>query len=120
MHLMTIPSSTRGIHHFDLGDAQFGDLLDHGLGQRLEGARHHEALFRVHGVLDQHLVLEVFALLRLLDGEFLDVVEQLQDLLVGAPVLILAVLAFASPSRKASARKKVVVRNFRRRFLRSR
>ena len=84
-----------GIHHLDLVDAQFGDLLDHRLGQRLEGARHHQALFLVHGVLDQHLVRQVFALLRLFDAEFLDFVKQLQDLLIRAPVLILAVLALA-------------------------
>ena len=85
---MTIPSSSGRIHHLDLGDAELGDLLDHRLGERLEGARHHQALVLVHRVLDQHLVRQVFALLGFLDAEFLDVVEQLQDLLVRAAVLV--------------------------------
>ena len=57
-----------GVHDADLVDAEFGDLLDDRLGQRLEGAGDHDALVGVDGVLDQHLVLEVVELLGLLDA----------------------------------------------------
>ncbi len=72
------------VHDLDLGHAEFGDLLDHRLGQRLERARNHQAFLRVHGVLDQNAVRQTFELLGFLDREFLDFVEQLQDFLVRA------------------------------------
>ena len=107
-----------GIHHPDFGDAQFGDLFDDRLGERLEGAGDHDALVRVDGVLDQDLVLDVLQLFRVLDAQFLDVVKQLEDVRVGAVlVLVLVLIVF---SMLARARKNVVVKNLRRRFLRSR
>ena len=99
-----------GVHHLDLGDAQFGDLLDHRLGQRLEGARDDEAFFLVHGVLDQDPVLQVLELLGFLDREFLDVVKQLENFLVGAAGFFAVVLALVlmppSTSRKLKRAEK--------------
>ena len=52
------PVVQRGVDDLDLVDAEFGDLLDDRLGERLEGARDHDALLAVDGVLDQNLVGE--------------------------------------------------------------
>jgi hypothetical protein len=56
---MMMPSSDRRIDHLDLLDAEFGDLLDHRLGERLKCTRDDEALVVVHCVLDQNLVLQI-------------------------------------------------------------
>ena len=99
------PVVQRGIDHLDLGDAQFGDLLDDRLGQRLEGAGHHQALLGVDGVLDEHLVGEVFALFGLLDAEVLDLVEQLEDFLVGAGLIWLSLPLASSPGKPSRGRR---------------
>ena len=74
----------RRVHHADFGHAQFGDLLDHRLGKRLERARHHQALVLVLRVFHQDLVLDVLQFFGLLDAQFLDFIKQLEDVRVGA------------------------------------
>ena len=119
-----MPSSTDSVHDLDLGDAQFGNLLDDRLGQRLKRARHDETFFLVGRVMDQNAVRQIFKLLGFLDREFLDVVKQLEDFLVRAAGFLAIVLALhvdgAFNIQKDSARNSVEVKNFRRRFLRSR
>ncbi len=83
------------IHDFDLVDAQFGDLVDHGGGQRFEGARHNQALLLIHGILDEDLVGQIFTLLGFFDGELFNFVKELENLFVGATGLFLAVLVLA-------------------------
>ncbi len=83
----------RGVHDLDLADAEFGDLLDHGLRQRLERASNHETFFFINRVLNQNAVLQIFNLLRFLHRQFLYGVEQLQDFFVGATRQTAIVLA---------------------------
>ena len=74
----------RGVHDADLGDAEVGDLADDRLGQRLEGAGHHDATVDIEGVLDEDEILDLLDLLGLLHGDVLDRVEQLQDVAIAA------------------------------------
>ena len=83
----------RGVHDLDFGHAQFGDLLDDSLGQRLKRARHHQPLFLVGRIMDENPVGEILELLRFLDREFLDVVKQLENFLIRTPGLFAIVLA---------------------------
>ena len=59
------PFVHRGVDDLDLGDAEFGDLLDDRLGQRLEGARDDEALFRVDRILDRAPCVQIVLASRL-------------------------------------------------------
>ena len=101
---MTMPSSSGGVDDLDFGHAEFGDLLDDRLGQRFESARHDEAFFLVGRVFDQNVVRQIIELLGFFDGQFFDVVKQLQNFLVGAGLggiaLFLVLAPLASASRK--------------------
>ena len=73
-----------GVHDANLGGAQFGNQLDHRLGQRLERAGDRDAFFRINGVFNQDLVLDIFQVFRCFNGKFFDVVIKLQDIRVRA------------------------------------
>src|SRR5947208_6978953 len=74
----------RGVHHANLRDAKFGDLLDHRFGQRFKRARDNDSLFLVHRVFDQHFILDVVQIFRRPDGQFLDVVKQFENVSIAA------------------------------------
>ena len=74
----------RDVHDLDLGHTQFGNLLHNCLGKRLECTGDDDVLVGVNGVLDENLVGDVFEAFSLLHRELLDVVEHLDDFLVGA------------------------------------
>ncbi len=77
----------------------------------------------VHGIMNQNTRRQVFELLGILDRKFFDLVKQLEDFLVAATGLFAVVFALgidaAFDIQNESARKSVVVKNLRRRFLRS-
>src|SRR5579859_2112792 len=83
------------VHDLDFVDAQFGDLFDDGLRQRLERAGNDEPLFFIHGVLNQNAVRQILKLLSFLDREFLNFIKQLDDFLIGATGLLAVILALA-------------------------
>ena len=74
----------RSVHDLDFGDAEFGNLLDDGLRERLESARHNQTFFFVHRVMHEHAILQIFNFFRFLHRQFLDGVEQLQNFFVRA------------------------------------
>jgi len=115
------PFIRRGVHDFELVDSQFGDLFNDRFGEWFESAGHDEILLFVHCVFDQYFVGEIVAFLGFFDGEFFDFVEQLEDFLIRAVVLIAVfVFALAFMLEEAQSAERVVVKNLRRRFLRSR
>ena len=75
------------IDDLDFLHAQFADALDDCLGKRLERACDNDALGRLDQVADQHLVLEVIHLLRLLGGDLFNLVKCVQQRGVAAGVL---------------------------------
>ena len=74
----------RDIHHLHLLHAHSRHLLQHRLGQRLERTGHDHVFLLIHGILHQHQVGEVAALLTGSQRQLLDVVKHLEDFLIRA------------------------------------
>ena len=74
----------RGVDHADRGDVVLLEGADDLLGQRLEGAGEDDALLGVDRVLDEDERGDVLQVEGLGDLEVLDLVEEVQDVDVGA------------------------------------